>query len=93
MIKQRPAYESSDGGCHKTYEEAQKAELGVLLFNEEPKIWTTDHIGDIIKHANEIREILKPAIGRPTGSRNGSGRRRTSRVVAAENAALQDGKQ
>lgn len=89
MIKQRPAYESSDGSCHKTYEEAQKAELVQIFAEEREGPADVGAMADLImKYSAQIREILKPAIGRPTGSRNGSGRRRTSKTLTPDKITL-----
>lgn len=99
MIKLKPSYQVSDGKCYATYEEAQKAELLMFFYGITAGVGgppTEEIVAIIVEHASEIREILKDRPGRPTGSKNGTGRKKRGKGTPdlfAENAALQDMKQ
>lgn len=82
MIKLKPSYQTTDGTCYATYEGAQQAELAALFAKDGKTLDEGEQLATIImEHAAEIREILAPQIGRPLGSKNGTGRVRRPKTV------------
>lgn len=91
MIKLKPSYQTSDGKCYASYEEAQSAEIRSIFAKSNPDAHAPWGISEIVtrilENAAEIREILAPQIGRPLGSKNGVSR---SRKKAAPQLPLDD---
>lgn len=91
-MKEGKAYYVQDTP-YKTREEAQKAELKAI-FEEEHKQYDAgvpwvlaEMIEILVKHADQIRDILAPAIGRPSGSRNGVRKRERKPAATPANSS------